>query len=71
VIALGKASPEDGLDTPRLTVTVALSAGGERVIRVGRAELLDGNDVYRVRVSHVDATFAVQRSRLRPLLDAL
>ncbi len=84
-VTLGKAPAREGFDKPRLTVTVELLPGKASVgaappeggkplvarLIVGSADAWQGTSVVYVRREGVDATYAVARARVQPLLDAL
>jgi hypothetical protein len=74
VVHLGPARKEEGLDRPRLALTVRSvppppAEPREVRITVGRGDVWRDNNVFYVRRAGVDATFAMAQSKLRPLLD--
>lgn len=71
VVGLGPPATDDGFEPARLRMTIHLDAGEPAVIEVGKGDSVGGTSVYLVRMRGVDATFAVARARIQPLLDAL
>lgn len=84
-VTVGKAEPRQGVGKPRLTVTLELLPGKAAVgapapvdgkplvtrLFVGAADAWQGTSVVYVRREGVEATYAVARARVQPLLDAL
>ncbi|MCA9625670.1 MAG: DUF4340 domain-containing protein, partial [Myxococcales bacterium] len=70
VLSLGR-GPEKGFDDPTLRITIETDDGERRELVVGRGEVWKNTSVFLVRDDRVDATFAVAKSRLELLLDAL
>jgi hypothetical protein len=70
VVGLGPPSAAHGFDAPRLRIELA-GDGGPVVLEIGSGEVWRDTNVFFVRRSDVDATFAVAQARVRPLLDAL
>jgi hypothetical protein len=69
-VTIGAPLPAQGFDNPALVVTVA--QGGRRVeLRFGAGDSFHGSAVYYARREGIGATFAVARSRVQPLLDAV
>ena len=67
----GPARPEEGLAKPELEVRVERKSGGPtRTFTIGAADSWRGESIYYARISGVDATFVISRSKVRPLLDA-
>lgn len=72
VVRLGKPEKGEGFKEPELEVTVASDGGKKKVeLLFGAGESFRGTPVVLVRKRGVDATFAVARSRVRPLREAL
>ena len=73
VVRLGPQAKADGLDAPRARITIRLrSKPAEPMeIAVGAAELWQEVPVRFVRAKGLEATFAVARARIKPILDAL
>jgi hypothetical protein len=74
VVHLGPARPTEGFAHPSLDVRVRTTGdAGARDLRfvVGDSALILKERMFYVRLEGVDATFAIARDRLAPLLDAL
>jgi Domain of unknown function (DUF4340) len=71
IVSLGPAPADGGFDEPLLRIVVDSEGGTQRRLVVGRAEVFRSASVYLVRDEAIDVTFAVARTRLQPLLDAL
>jgi Domain of unknown function (DUF4340) len=81
-VSLGAPERAQGLDTPRLTVTLEVgeaaattaSPGGRADtpirLRFGAGDAFRGTSVVYVRRDGIDATYAVAQSRVRPLFEA-
>jgi hypothetical protein len=67
----GAARPEQGFAKPRLEVRIErkADAGKPVAFTLGAADEHDGVSVFFARIEGVDATFAIAKSKLRPLLD--
>lgn len=76
-VSIGPAPAELGFGNPLLEVRMELEAGRaaaperERRFVVGATTTYRGIDAHAARLEGVDATFALPRAALRPLLDAL
>ncbi len=75
-VRVGAARPEEGFGKPLLSVDVErLPARGERStplrLRFGAGDTFRGAAIYYARREGTQATFAVSRGRLQPILDAL
>jgi hypothetical protein len=68
----GPARAEEGLSAPELEVRVQRKPGKgpNASFSVGVADAWRGQSVHYARLSDVNATFAIARGKLRPLLDA-
>jgi hypothetical protein len=72
VVRRGAAAASDGVQSPRLLLTIERKGdGGRRELRIGAGDEWAETRVYYVRASDHDVTFAVAQARLRALLDAL
>lgn len=72
VMHLGSPKEGAGFDNPLLRIEITRQSTTEPLVMiVGRGEAWHNTSIYRLRRSGVDATFAVARSRLQPLIDAL
>ncbi len=67
----GAARPEEGFTRPRLEVRIERKPGAGKPVAftLGAADEHQGVSVFFARVKGVDATFAIAKSKLRPLLD--
>lgn len=67
----GPARADEGFAKPKLRVRVERKpgSGGPVVFMLGAADEHQGISVYYARAEGVDATFAIAKSKLRPLLD--
>lgn len=70
-VHLGAARPSEGFDKPTLRVTARLRDGGQRTLTIGAADTWQDAAVYYARVSGVQATFAIARSKVNELTGAL
>ncbi len=75
-VDIGPARPEQGLERPILTVRIQREAGhAERppatVFHVGAGDSWRGISIHYARAEGIPATYAVARSNVRALLDAL
>jgi len=75
-LEVGPAKPEQGLAAPLLRVRLDVEPGhpdrsGPIVFQIGSGDAWRGISIHYARVDGVDATFALARSNVRALLDAL
>jgi hypothetical protein len=74
-IHLGATRPEEGFNEPRLTVQIRWREGAGKGRcsrwRIGASDAWQGTAIYYARADCINATFAIARSRLDRLLDAL
>jgi len=73
-VHLGAARPEEGLARPRLTLRLRAESergAAPRTIRLGAGDTWEGTSVVYARIDGVDATFAVARGAVAPILDML
>jgi len=70
-VSVGKPSSQQGFDKPLLTITVERKGESPTRLMVGAGDVFWGTNVHYVRKSGVEATWAVARSRLTPLLEAV
>jgi Domain of unknown function (DUF4340) len=68
VVHLGKPTREEGFDRPQLELSIRLVSGSAR-ITIGAGDVWRETNVFYARRDGVDATFAIARSKVRPLLD--
>ena len=68
-ITLGPPRKLEGLTPPALTIRVARAGADDAVITLGAGDTYRGVNVVYARREGVDATFAVARDHVQPLLD--
>ena len=69
VVALGTSADEASFDEPLLRIEV--TGEPSRTLLIGRGDVFRSVSVYLVREQGVDVTYAVPRTRVQPLIDAL
>ena len=73
-VHLGPAQSEEGMKEPLLRITMTPRPTGRNVsveLTIGRADVWRETNVYYARRKGIDATFAIARSKVQPILDAL
>ena len=70
-VSIGPAAKGQGFDKPLLDVTIERSGTGSLHFTVGDGDSFRGIDVFYARRDGVDATYAIARSKILPLIDAL
>ena len=72
-VHVGKARPEEGFESPLMTVRVTRipGAGPPLVYRVGAGDVWDDASIYYARIDGQNATFALPRAPVRRILDTL
>jgi hypothetical protein len=74
VVHLGPPKPDEGFATPTLDVRVKLAVDGgphEVHFMLGDTALLNRERMVYARVEGVDATYAVARERVGPIIEGL
>jgi hypothetical protein len=67
----GPAQAAEGLNKPSLTVQISPKVGAPQTVTFGAGDSWRSTSVFYLRVSGVDATFVMEQSKVRALLDAL
>ncbi len=71
VVHFGPPTSEEGFADPTLEIRATFTGAKEARIHIGHAALRHNQKMYFARIDGVDATFAVAKERIDPLLDPL